>query len=407
MLPVVEHPASATMHLIRELRERVVTGFGYARERTPYSASARAAANKSRTSRDACLMTTSEVGLRANERLADVDVDPLGVTTSSGGGVRDNIACGVAVSSRELAASFEKLVKSVEASLSGQEGAILPLKRGEQVQDSVPIHGTRHYRVVLPVRPTAVNVSVMRAFGAMPLMLWGSTSCSRPHAKDYDVRSKDDESMIYRHELRSSLLDPEGDIVDRRTAVPSCGELFVTVEGTATSSAYSITVSFEPIKIVRSRIEIHWDRQVSNMTWEARLREIKRDPTKREELFERVREIEDDHKAKCLQRLSEKNFLESNRQASAQALPVCKEVRRRQKALKLHAHMDAVHARRNRIDEERAARRTKGPREDSLQDRIVLPRSLPPMRTVAPFVTATVEATQKLAALEDTANNSV
>lgn len=357
MLPPLEPPEFASVQLLRGLRDCVGTslssapGFGL-----PDGArSIPAPGARCRTAGGSCLMTTSDFGLRANECLAGVDVDPAGVTTSTGAGVGDGIAGGAANSTRELAASFEGLVKSVEAALSGQEGGIQLLRRGEEVRDTVPLRGTRHYRVALPLRPTAITASVTRTSGGA-VTLWGSTSCSRPHARDHDIKGKDDETIVYRHALSCASIDGEIDLVDRRKSVPPCRDFYLTVAGTKAASSYSLTVTFEPIKIVRTRLEIHWERQLTNMTWEARIREIKRDPAKKDQFMDRVRDIEHDHKVRCLRRLSDKNFLQLNRQASSEALPKCKEARRQKKVLKFYAHLDAVQERKSHLEKERETR---------------------------------------------------
>merc|ERR1719199_1359923 len=103
------------------------------------------------------------------------------------------------------------------------------VKRDEVITETVSLHGLRHYKVNLPSRPTVITVSLTKQSGATPT-LWGSTHAERPNSKNYTIKGKDDK-IVYEHALLQVEDSEEmATMVDRRHAVPTCRELFVTVE---------------------------------------------------------------------------------------------------------------------------------------------------------------------------------
>lgn len=120
-------------------------------------------------------------------------------------------------------------------------------------------------------------------------MLWGSTSCDRPNVKNYDFRGRD-EKIVYEHAI--GVDDEENPTVDRRQAVPSCRELFLTVEAEAGECQIRLSVTFGHLKIVLTRSEASAQLRKIRRGWEARVGELQREPGLREQFEEHVGDLE-------------------------------------------------------------------------------------------------------------------
>eukprot|EP00927_Polykrikos_kofoidii_P055274 TRINITY_DN49550_c0_g1_i1.p1 TRINITY_DN49550_c0_g1~~TRINITY_DN49550_c0_g1_i1.p1 ORF type:complete len:917 (-),score=105.89 TRINITY_DN49550_c0_g1_i1:56-2806(-) len=238
--------------------------------------------------RSRALHSISRFGAVANVRASEAfgelvkDIESEAVRPASVGGHQDNHILGATK-------AFDFIVAGIEAALEGGYEAVKTVKEHEVITDTVPMHAVRHYKVVLPTRPTAVTVTVTRTAGTTPA-LWGSTRIQRPSQKDYDLKGKDDK-LVYEHAIKQPSEDEDRAYVDRRHAVPKCRELCVTVEGYTGESTYRLVITFGYLKIVLSRHELSAQVQAIKRGWEVRVAEVQRDQVTREQFDERVKQL--------------------------------------------------------------------------------------------------------------------
>lgn len=233
----------------------------------------------------------SRFGMRANQRAAEAIAEMVSDSKSSA----DSGQAAAAASRIEALKQqqvFESLVQGIDSVLSGGMGSCRLVRKDEVVSETVSLHGQRHYKFNLPGRPTLVTVSLVKQSGITPV-LWGSTSIERPNSKNHDIKGKDDK-VVYEHAItHADEQDEMAAQVDRRTVVPTCRELFVTVEAEAGECSYSLKVKHSAMKIVLTKAEIKVQIQRQRGGWESRILDLQREPAQREEFEEHILKLQD------------------------------------------------------------------------------------------------------------------
>lgn len=256
--------------------------------------------------------SVSRYGLRANERAAEViaemvDGNSKG-SSDTGWGSADIGQNGCAAPIVAAQQAFESIVASIDTALSGGAQACRLVQKEELVNDTVKLHNVRHYKVLLPSRPTNVQVSLTKQSGVPPT-LWGSTTSERPNSKNYEYKGKDDK-LVYEHALHAE--DGEELNQDRRTAVPPCREFFFTVEAEAGECAYALKVHMSNLKIILTKEEISSQVQRMRRGWEARLQELEREPVQREKFEEHLLTLEDEKRERKKEMFRGKDWTMAN-----------------------------------------------------------------------------------------------
>eukprot|EP00929_Paragymnodinium_shiwhaense_P053903 TRINITY_DN27021_c0_g1_i1.p1 TRINITY_DN27021_c0_g1~~TRINITY_DN27021_c0_g1_i1.p1 ORF type:complete len:907 (-),score=146.05 TRINITY_DN27021_c0_g1_i1:187-2808(-) len=324
-----------------------------------------AAANMKRPGTDGggsrALRCLSGFGQRANERAAEAFVEivkePL-VAVQQNGGTAVTVAVNDPTTNvGNVTKAFEHICAGIEAALEGGQEATKTVKRNEVVFEQVPMHGLRHYKILLPPRPTAVTVTVSRTAGVFP-EIWGSTSCPRPSEKDHEFKGKE-EKLVYEHALMHPVDDEEGlGFVDRRSVVPKCRELFITVVAETGECSYRLVVTFGYIKIVLTRQELANQVKEMKRNWETRLAELQRDPVLKEQFEERVLSIKEERLASERARRRGLDFVSINSTSVDDFLPECRIVRAKKQALKRQGRELENLARRQDLEKEDEDRKT-------------------------------------------------
>lgn len=255
------------------------------------------------------LRSLSHFGHRANERAAEADVEisahdrqeAQGSLKSSDQG--GSIVVGNLMDMQKQA--FNEIVSSINAALSGEAGSpARVVRKDEVVTDTVPLHGSRQYRIPLPSRPAAVVVS-FKIIAGPRCTLWGSTSCERPSARNYDFKGKDDK-ILYEHVQTGGDEDADGH------QVHSVRELFVSVEADAGEASFKLSVGLTAVKVVLSRAELTSRVQKMRRGWESKLEDLQKDVNAREQFEDRVKQLRDDKRKHMLQMHHGVDYLQRN-----------------------------------------------------------------------------------------------
>jgi len=301
----------------------------------------------------------SRLGAYANERVAELDrelIDPFDATnlptsapaaTASSAGAGANRICtgaiGATAACQNYVAemrSFDAIVSGIDRALGVDHSKVRQLRWDEVLVEWMPVRATLHYKVCLPTRPSVVTVSVVRISGAAPT-LWGSTTCERPNAKNHQLRGKD-EKIVYEHALSCDTMDEENGLADRRSCVPSCRELFVTVESELGCQCRT-SAHVGHLKIVLTRKEISSQVKKIRRGWEARIGELRREPAMREVFDEHVNQLSMN---KRHERYGGRDFLEEHSRSLQDHAPRDKIKRLQMKAITRCEREDMVRKRR-------------------------------------------------------------
>lgn len=324
---------------------------------------------------DRTLRSISGLGSRANERAAEADAefrshdrkhgcDNGGSSSSKQGHIQGQAAN----DSNKGTKAIEELLGAINASLTGSGGTAKLVKRDEPIVETVAAHTSNCYRVILPHRPTAITVTVTRTGGGNPT-LWGSTSCTRPNARNHEFRGEDDK-IYYEHALSNNDDSEEAALLDRRKDVPPCRELFVTIEAETGECTCRILVTFGRIKIVLSRSEIA--AQVAKMRrgWEAKLAETQKDPLQREMLEERVKTLKIARAKELRVQHREMNYLDRNARIAAASTPRALALKNQNKALLEHEHHHVIASRREQVEQEREQKKVEWMNRSEVRKRL-------------------------------------
>mmetsp|Transcript_115116 Transcript_115116/g.365730 ORF Transcript_115116/g.365730 Transcript_115116/m.365730 type:complete len:848 (-) Transcript_115116:104-2647(-) len=256
------------------------------------------------------LRSLSHFGHRANERAAEADVEISAHDRQEAqGSLKSSDHSGsttVVGNLRDMQKqAFNDIVSSINAALSGDVGSpARVVRKDEVVTDTVPLHGSRQYRIPLPSRPVAVVVSFKITAGPR-CTLWGSTSCERPSARNYDVKGKDDK-ILYEHVQKGGDEDADG------LQVHSVRELFVSVEADAGEASFRLSVGLTAVKVVLSRAELTSRVQKMRRGWESKLVDLQKDVNAREQFEDRVKQLRDDRRKHMLQMHHGVDYLQRN-----------------------------------------------------------------------------------------------
>jgi len=182
---------------------------------------------------------------------------------------------------QEAAEAFKALADEIDEALSGGDHASRIIRRGEQFSEHLHPRGVRHYKIPLPSRPTEVAVTIIRNSGRLP-GLWGSTSFDKPCSSQYEIKGHDSK-LVYRHMVHPTNNEEDGG-VDRRRAVPSCRDLFVTLEAEMGECHVDLLVTFSHINVVLTRSELAAQLAKSSCkSWATTVSELQREPMARAE----------------------------------------------------------------------------------------------------------------------------
>jgi len=94
--------------------------------------------------------------------------------------------------------------------------------------------------------------------------------------------------------------------------VPSCRELFVTVEAEAGECSYSLKVKHSSIKIVLTKAEISSQIQKMRRGWESRLHDLQREPAQREQFEEHILNLQESIMDKKRKTYGDEDFVVTN-----------------------------------------------------------------------------------------------
>jgi len=255
---------------------------------------------------------------------------------------------------------FEQLVASIDAAFTGGRGAVRAVRKDEIIKESIVLHGIRHYKVSLPVRPATVIVELKRSSGLAP-SLWASTVHERPGPKNAEMRGKD-ARIVYEHAFGADDTDEIAAQVDRRCAVPKCKDLFVTVSADMGECTFTLAVTIAPIKIKLTRAELAVQVQKIRSGWESRVFAIQHEPAQRELFDERLKKIESEMSVRKHELYGQNNFMAKNAKAVQDALPIARFHNRKRAAVDRLSHHEETLRRR-----EETERKTEEHRKDWLE----------------------------------------
>mmetsp|Transcript_98598 Transcript_98598/g.195613 ORF Transcript_98598/g.195613 Transcript_98598/m.195613 type:complete len:701 (+) Transcript_98598:55-2157(+) len=303
----------------------------------------------------------SRFGIIANERAAEAESE-LGMHFVSQG-QQESLDGGVASNARRQSGwdvelsrqAYDRLMEEINTAFTGPSTPIQVLRKDEVVSESILFRGTRHYKIPLPSKPTAITAMVKVSAGVDPT-LYASTSCERPSSKDHELCGRDNK-LIYEHALLSA--SEELDLgLDRRHAVPVCRELFLGIEAEAGECSFRLTVAFKHIKVVLSRAEIAFRMQNIRQGWKARLVQLNREPAQREQFEEYVQALQDEREFAKRERHRGVNFVDRNMRSLSNASPRIKLSTLQARSVAVSAKHDEVAARREKLEQDLNLRNT-------------------------------------------------
>lgn len=236
---------------------------------------------------DRPLRSISMFGRRANQRALEASIEIAVRDTrdsSKLAEVNNNAFTGTFETEKK---NFEMMLSSIDVVLTGGRASspLQVVRRDDSVIENLHMNASRHYRVPLPNRPTAVAAILQRSSGTRPCM-WGSTSCERPSARNHDYRGKDDK-LVYEHVLGGD--DDEDNLRDKHHSAPKCSDLYITVEANTGEAGYKMTIFFEPIKVALRQVRM----QKRRRGWESRAADLQRDTDAREQFEEHVQHLKE------------------------------------------------------------------------------------------------------------------
>jgi len=247
-------------------------------------------------------------------------------------------------------------MEEINSAFTGPSTPIQVLRKNEEVSETLLLRSTRHYRIPLPNKPTAITVTIKVSDGVEPT-LYASTNCERPNSKDHELCGRDNK-LVYEHVLTATD-ELEGAVnIDRRSAVPSSRELFLGVEAEAAECSFRLTVTFKHIKVVLSRAEIAFRMQNIRQGWKAQLVQLHREPLQREQFEEHVLALQEEKEFAKRERHRGKNFVNRNMRSLEDASPRTKRVMLQQRAAAVSAKHDEVAIRREKLERDLNLRNT-------------------------------------------------
>lgn len=295
------------------------------------------------------LRSISELGLRANERVAEADAkfvahDVHNFHQSSGHFAANN----------QLPGTGDALL-SAGASAAAPP-PIRPLKKDEPFLDGLPGRGIRFYKILLPTRPSTVTVSLTKNSGVAP-SLWGSTKVNRPTEGSCDLRGK--EKLVYVHALKEGGEDGEDHDEERykRFGVPDCRELFFAVEAEAGECTFKLLLTSSFIRVKLSDEELAEQTRRVKKGWAARLEGLLKEPAERELFEERLKTLKEDRRRRQIALCGGKNFLNLNSRSVAEASIDYRKSKLMNQAIKLSERRERASIRREDLEQETETRR--------------------------------------------------
>jgi len=226
----------------------------------------------------------------------------------------------------DAAKEFKFMVDEIEESLLGGKAMIKQLKRGEAEEERLKPRTFKHYKVKLPSKPSQVTVKVELISGSTDPELWGSLTHDHPDSLHSEFKG-DRNKLVYDHCIPPSKFG-EGSDVDRRTAVPPCTDLYITVEGRGTRNrpgdrqevgVFQISFSVKRIAIVLSRTELQQQGGNVRMGWQARLQQLRNDIPKRDQFDQDLQAYQVHVKLARRIEMGDRDFNAINKQAADKA----------------------------------------------------------------------------------------
>jgi len=306
------------------------------------------------------LRSISSFGTRANSRVAEADAEfsereallnessdrvHSSASESSASGAVSHLTGGGQPLDQ---VSFDDLLMGIDTALACGTRAITTVRHDQEIVSKVPLGAVMHFKVPLPSRPTSVTVAVARSSGPPPL-LWASTSCERPHSRNHEVRGKGG-VVRYDHVLQAD----DTVQLDRRHAVPSHRELFVTLQAATGACAFRLSVAFKLVKVQLTRKELATQVQVLKGGWEVRVAELQAAQDLRDQFDGHLDNLREAARAKLKDEPT--NHKDKNRRAVCDAAPRPDYLRRHKRALQRCARQDAAAQRREEAERQCADR---------------------------------------------------
>lgn len=305
--------------------------------------------------------TVSSFGKRANERFTEVTEELEYVESSSSKtkrGRRGNQYLAEEENDHpteiaECNQKFQEIVKGINNIMTGSGNQAATLRQHEEVLDVVKASTSKYWKVLLPSRPMQVTVTVRRESGSEP-NVYGSTVHEKPSMRHCEYRAKEG-VFVYEHVVKFDPDSEDAQDIDRTKVVPKCKELFVCVEGMRGEGQFRIHYALSKVKIVLTRAELAKRLQKIRRGWEARIEELAKEPSAREEFLEKVNEMQKEKVRSRKNMSSGKDFSSINKtEASTKFTPKGKFLQIRASVMKRYQMCDAAKERKAELEQKAA-----------------------------------------------------
>ncbi|CEM20431.1 unnamed protein product [Vitrella brassicaformis CCMP3155] len=292
----------------------------------------------------------------------------------------ETLAASTAISAEE----FNLLASTITGLLGGTVSSLITLPKDVSLLGYITANAHKFYKIHLPNKPVSVKVEVVRKTQGLatapanppptgspstPLInLYGSLETERPTTKTATFRGKwinpavatseavDPSSpsaaltLVYQHAMLAPQGEGdeglEGEEASRggrggpTHVAPPFSELYVGVEGLV-DTKFEIKCTFGKVKVVMSREELRQRLQRIHRGWEAKLEDLKRNPTKRQKFDEKLKTLTRRRREELMGYSGGKDLVALNKEIiPATSSPWCQYERLRERAL---LKCDSIH----------------------------------------------------------------
>lgn len=255
---------------------------------------------------------------------------------------------------KECEAKFHEIIKGINNVMTGAGNQPTTLRPNEEVNEIVKNSTQKYFRVPLPNRPMQITVTVLKLSGS-DIEVYGSTVHEKPSARHCEYKAKD-LIIVYQHVVKFDD-DDAGDI-DRTKAVPKAKDLFVCVEGSKGETQFRVSFALGQAQIVLTRSELAKRIKSIRGGWEARVDELRREPSARDDFMDHVHELQKRNLMRRKMEASGKDFQSINKiETPSKCTPRGRFLQIRSSAMKRYQKADAVKVQKKELEDQDVARR--------------------------------------------------